>query len=119
MTCKHAKKWHNLVKLTDTVSKRYCFPPEKVFCNCKSDGSNCGKGGIVKINLPESKDKNGYTSKEIDKILHKYGICRGEFSKAAGVNTMCLSKTGEPLMYKYDVYRFLNKILNGVYTEFD
>jgi hypothetical protein len=41
------------------------------------------------------------------------------FNKEAGVNTMAIGPQGQPLMYRHDVLRFTDLILEGKETYFD
>ena len=69
---------------------------------------------IKKIRIPKSKHDLGYTKNEIDLILKRLDIKRDLFNKVAGVNTVAVDeKTGETLMYRYDVQRFIEHISRG------
>jgi len=67
----------------------------------------------------------GLTSKEIDIYLQKQTgkkrikRIRKRFDKAAGINTMAVGPQGQTLMYREDVKRFADLILEGRPTYFD
>lgn len=55
------------------------------------------------MRLPKSKHKLGYTRQEILAIIHPLGIHPKTFWKKLGINTCATSRTGEILIYPYDV----------------
>lgn len=67
----------------------------------------------------------GLTSTEIDIYLQKrtgkrkIKRIRAKFNKAAGINTMAIGPQGQTLMYRHDVVRFTDLILDGRPTYFD
>jgi len=59
---------------------------------------------MSEIKLPKSKNKLGYTNKEVLDIIRPLKIHHKKFWKKFGVNTCALDeKTGEVLVYGYDI----------------
>jgi len=67
----------------------------------------------------------GLTNKEINMYLQKrtgknrIKRLRAKFNKVAGINTMSIGPQGQALMYRHDILRFTNLILEGRSTYFD
>lgn len=71
------------------------------------------------IELPKPLDERGYTSKELLSICEVLNIDKSEFSKALGVNTVCINENGETLTYACDVENALHYMRNETYLFFD
>jgi len=57
----------------------------------------------MKIKLPESKHKLGYTEKEVLNIIKLFEIPKKTFWKKFGINTCAIGDNNEILYYGYDI----------------
>ena len=76
----------------------------------REEGLTNKGGGMKEYKLPKSKDKLGYSDKEIDQICKDLSIDRKVFGRALGINTVAIAKDGTSRTYQCDIERALYKL---------
>lgn len=72
----------------------------------------------MKINLPPSINKEGYTESELKEICKSHNVDYNKFNEELIGNT-CMIIDGEMIIYHCDVENALHKLLNGTNLFFD